>query len=149
MPVLRDALERAGFTRVRTYLQSGNVVADGEPDALVAAIRSVIDVPCVVRTAAELDRIIAANPFGEEATAQPKAVQVTFRSEPPVPETLEALRARAGAGERVAFGEREVYTVHPDGVGRSDLARVVVQGRTVATSRNWNTVLALADLTHG
>ncbi len=149
MPVLREALSAAGFTNVRTHLQSGNVLADGDPAALVAAIRAVIDVPCVVRSAAELDAAVAANPFPAEAAENPKALQVTFWAEPPEPGTLEALSARTAEGERVAVHGREVYSWHPHGMARSKLALAVTPPKVAATARNWNTVLKLAELAHG
>ncbi len=148
MPVLREALTAAGFTNVQTYLQSGNVLAAGEPAAIVATIRAVIDVPCVVRSAEELAAAIAANPFPEQARANPKALQVTFRAEPVPDGTLEALSARATAEERVAVHGREIYSWHPQGIARSKLALAVTPAGAPATARNWTTVLALAELAH-
>jgi uncharacterized protein (DUF1697 family) len=149
MPVLREALTAAGFGSVRTHLQSGNVLADGEADAVVAAIRAVIDVPCVVRSAEELDVVIAANPFPAQALENPKALQVTFRADR-VPEgTLEALEERRGSAELVAVNAREIYSWHPEGMARSKLALAVVPARAAATARNWNTVLKLAELARG
>jgi uncharacterized protein (DUF1697 family) len=144
MPVLREALTAAGFANVRTHLQSGNVLADGDAEA----IRAVIDVPCVARSAAELDAAIAANPFGHEAAENPKLLQVTFRSEPVDDATLSALRERAAGEEKVAVNGSEIYSWHPDGVARSKLALAVVPAKAAATARNWNTVLKLAELAH-
>lgn len=148
MPVLRDALTGAGFANVRTYLQSGNVLADGDPEAIVAAVREVVDVPCVVRSAAELGAVIADNPFWEQAAENPRAFQVTFRAEPLDPGAFEALAARAVDGELVALREREIYAFHPQGMARSKLALAVVPAGAPATARNWNTVLTLAELAH-
>ena len=146
MPVLREALIEAGFANVRTHLQSGNVLADGEPEAIVGAIRAVIDVPCVVRSGAELAAAVAANPFPDEAAENPKALQVTFRSEPIEDGTLAALEARASGGEKVSVLGREIYSWHPEGMARSKLAQAVVPAKAAATARNWNTVLKLAEL---
>jgi uncharacterized protein (DUF1697 family) len=146
MPVLREALSAAGAANVRTYLQSGNVVADGDPETIVAAIRAVIDVPCVLRSAREVATVIDANPFPEQAREDPKLLQVTFRSEALPDGTLAALQERASDAERVAVTGREIYSWHPDGIARSKLAVAVVPPRAAATARNWNTVLALAEL---
>ena len=148
MPALRDGLSEAGFTRVRTHLQSGNVLAEGEPDALVAAIRAIIDVPCVVRSVPELDAIVTANPFPEEAEDDPKLLQVTFRAEPTDPVELDRLSERRSGEERVVVGHREIYSWHPHGIARSKLALAVVPRDIAATARNWNTVLALQELAH-
>jgi uncharacterized protein (DUF1697 family) len=122
------------------------VLADGDPKAVVAAVREVIDVPCVVRSAAELEAAIAANPFVDEAALNPKALQVTFRSEPVPPDTLASLEARAMKEEKVAVRDREIYSWHPEGMARSKLALAVTPAKAAATARNWNTVLALAEL---
>jgi uncharacterized protein (DUF1697 family) len=149
MPVLREAVTAAGGENVRTHLQSGNLLADGDPARIVAAIRAVIDVPCVVRSAAELDAAIAANPFADEARANAKALLVTFRGEPVEDGVLAALEARAAGAEKVAVTEREIYSWHPGGIARSKLALAVVPAKAAATARNWNTVLALAELADG
>jgi uncharacterized protein (DUF1697 family) len=146
LPEPREALTGAGFTRVRTHLQSGNVLLDGDPTAIVPAIRAVIDVPCVVRSAPELDAVIADNPFWEPAAQNPQAFQVTFRAEPLAPDAFETLTTRAVEGELVATRGREIYSYHPHGIARSKLALAVAPPKTLATSRNWNTVLKLAEL---
>ncbi len=148
MPALRDALTAAGFTDVRTYLNSGNVLADGDAAALLRVIGAVIDVPCVQRSAAELDAAIAANPFPAQARENPKALQVTFLAEAPEPGSLAALQVRAGEGEQVAVHDREIYSWHPAGIARSKLALALTPPGAAATARNWNTVLKLAELAH-
>ena len=72
MPALRDALTAAGMTEVRTYLQSGNIVAQSQlrqrsqvsdlVRAVIAAQFS-LDVPVITRRPAEIDDVIAASPF--------------------------------------------------------------------------------------
>ena len=69
MAALREALEAAGFDEVETHIQSGNVrVRSGRrsTSAVATEMSSVIgafagfDVPCVVRTPAELRATVAA-----------------------------------------------------------------------------------------
>ena len=148
MPALRDALTAAGFANVRTHLNSGNVLADGDAAAIVRVIGAVIDVPCVLRSAAELDAAIAVNPFPTEAQENPKALQVTFYADPTEPGFQDTLRARATEGEKVAVHDREVYSWHPAGIARSKLALAITPPKLAATARNWNTVLKLAELAH-
>ncbi|WP_249011987.1 DUF1697 domain-containing protein [Conexibacter sp. DBS9H8] len=148
MPALRDALTAAGFVRVRTHGQSGNVVADGDPDALIAELRGIIDVPCVLRSVTAFDAAIAANPFAAQAAEDPPRLQVTFRGLPAQPGLEAALSAQARGGERVAVNGAEIYSWHPDGIAGSRLAEAVVPRGEAASSRNWNTVLAIAALAH-
>src|SRR5689334_22693235 len=72
MAELRAACERLGFKNVKTYINSGNVVFDADeanPDKLASQIHDVIldnfgvDTSVMVRTAAELQQVVANNPF--------------------------------------------------------------------------------------
>jgi uncharacterized protein (DUF1697 family) len=157
MPELRAALEEAGYEEVATYVQSGNVVlASGErPEQLarnverVVADRFGLSIGVVVRTRDELAEVVARDPLGSVATS-PKLYQVTFLDGDPDPEAVAKLEAAAADGERFLRLGRELYTWHPNGAGRSKLARLL-SGKSLgvtATSRNWTTVtqlLALAD----
>jgi uncharacterized protein (DUF1697 family) len=145
MADLRAGLEAAGFSRVRTYLGSGNVLADGEGD-LIGAIQAVIEVPVVIRTAEALATVIAENPFPDEARENPKALQVTLGD--PIP-TAEALSTLASGAERVAVTDAAIYSWHPEGMARSKLALALTPAGATATARNWNTVLTLSELARG
>ena len=159
MPALRDALADAGLENARTYVQSGNIVVDtelGEPklsDRVERVIteRFGLTVPAIARSARELARVAAENPFAELATTEPKRFQVTFLRgtlDPGIEDTLGAL---ATSTERVAVREHEIYAWHPDGVGRSKLA-LKLGGKgglgkdVIATSRNWTTILTLLGM---
>ncbi len=154
MPALREALTGAGYRRVRTYVQSGNIVLDREQDSagLEAAIGALlaerfgVEVPVVLRTASELAKVVADNPFRAEAASNPKALQVTFRSEAVEPEALATLQSRAIASEKVAVSGREIYSWHPDGIARSKLALAITPKYAAATARNWTTVTTLLEM---
>jgi uncharacterized protein (DUF1697 family) len=154
MPALREALTGAGYGRVRTYVQSGNIVLAGKQrgEALAAAISDLLmaefglAVPVVVRSAAELADAVERNPFGKEAASKPKALQVTFRSEAVVAEELTALEALASATEQLAGSGRELYSWHPDGIARSRLAVALTPKYAAATARNWTTVMTLLEM---
>jgi uncharacterized protein (DUF1697 family) len=157
MPELREALAEAGFDDVRTYLQSGNVVlsSTARPEQVarkcerLIADRFGLEIDVVVRTRAELARVVKRDPLGKVAD-NPKRYQVTFLAGKPDREAVRKLEAAAVAPEQVVVSGREIYAWHPDGVGRSKLA-TLLSGRglgVTATARNWTTVeslLALAD----
>jgi uncharacterized protein (DUF1697 family) len=152
MPGLRDALTAAGFEGVRTYLHSGNVVLDSDssPAEVTAASVSVLkatfghDVEVLLRTAGELADVVKGNPLGDVAV-EPKRYIVTFLSEPAGPAALDRLRAAAAPQERLAVIGREIYSWHPPGVARLTLWEKLgsINLGVTASSRNWNTVLAL------
>lgn len=157
MAELRGALLAAGFGAVRTHAQSGNIVLDTDLDAgaLASRVAQVLSerfglgVPVVTRTSAELARTVAENPFAEQATTDPKRLQVTFYGEPVTEQALAALQARAAAGERVAVAGCELYSWHPDGIAGSKLALALTPRGSAATARNWLTVTTLLDLAGG
>jgi uncharacterized protein (DUF1697 family) len=152
MADLREALTAAGFGNVRTYIQSGNIVAESDDDAEAVATRisAVIEtrfghtVPVMVRTAAELDRIAAADPFAERGL-DPSKVTVTFLSGPaPVP-----LEVPAGQSEEAFTDGAEVWVYYPEGLGTSTLERTGFWkplGSLTTTTRNVRTVLKLRDM---
>lgn len=159
-PVAMDALARLfvdrGHAAVRTYIQSGNVVfvsrrADqaalaGEMESALAeelGVRS----PVVLRTAGDLKRIAAGHPFAAEEP-EPATLHVTFLGATVEGARLAELDPPAAAGERWSVVGREVYLQCPAGYGRTKLNNGYFERRlgVPATTRNWNTVLKLRDL---
>jgi uncharacterized protein (DUF1697 family) len=156
MPVLREALDEAGFKDVQTYVQSGNVVlaSRAKADTVRRKIERVIEesfgleIAVVVRSSAELAAVARRNPLRKVAT-DPKRYQVTFLSAKLPAKTVRELEEVAAAKEEVVVSGREVYAWHPVGVARSKLWTKLA-GKTLgvtATSRNWATVEALLELT--
>lgn len=144
MAEARAALSQAGYHNVRSYIASGNFLVDTpkSPDAVARDIRGLIaqhigpELEVLVRDAAQLAAILAANPFVE---GKPNQVLVTFLSAP-APDDFMAL-VQAPAGEQVVVAGREIYLHYPNGIGRSKLRlpACVKQG----TARNLNTLRKL------
>jgi uncharacterized protein (DUF1697 family) len=158
MADLRALVEQRGGEDVSTYVQSGNVVfrhtaSAGKLEALLAeAIRDELrlDLTVLVRSSSRLARIVGGNPF-LAAGADPGKLLLAFLASPPgrsrVRELVEAAQAPDGAAVR----GKEVYLHLPHGYGRSKLSNAFVEKRlgVHATTRNWRTVTALADLAAG
>ena len=155
MPALRDALGAAGFGDVRTYLQSGNVVLSSRKGADRVAWECErelerglgLRIGVVVRTRAELARVVARNPLADVAD-DPKRYQVTFLAAKLPRAVVRELESAAAGSERLAVVGREVYAWHPTGVARSKLWSLLAARKlgVGATSRNWATVEALLEL---
>lgn len=156
MADLRALLHDAGFTEVRTHLQSGNVLltsrkgASGVQQAVEAAIVARLgrSIDVVLRTAGELQAIVAADPLGEIATDGSKRF-VAFLAEPHDPGDVRAMAASvAERDEQVLADGREIYLWCPDGIRDSPLAKAPKGRREgpVVTVRNWNTVSRLAAM---
>jgi len=136
MAELRAALGGAGFTAVRTYIQSGNVVAvhaTDDVEAAAAQVQSVIastfgiDVPAIGVSRAELRSIVDANPYPEvtdfkrlHAIVLPHAPDAATHEA--VEQQREASNAKGGR-DAVSIVGRTAYLHTPDGFGTSDLAK--------------------------
>lgn len=149
MAELRTLCEQAGFTDVRTYIQSGNVVFSSAFPAAkaLAALETVLTermgtrTQVMLRTAGELEAVLAANPFPD---AEPSRLIVLFL---PRAESRAALDGWPIPGrERMALVGRELFVHYPDGQGRSKL-KVPFADR--GTGRNLNTVRTLLAMARG
>jgi uncharacterized protein (DUF1697 family) len=156
MADLREALTTAGFGRVRTLLQSGNVVLDapGVPpeeverrvhDAVLAF--SGFDVAVMVRTARELAAVVERSPMPEPADGA--RYVVVFLSG--AADDVDLPDLPEGSAERWWRSGREIYVWCPGGLLESPVMEHFGGRRPTvsATVRNWNTVTALARLTTG
>ncbi len=147
MTELRAICERLGFTKVQTYIQSGNVVFDSRlgaarvkvalEDALEERLGRRHDV--MLRSAAELASVEMRNPFPE---ADPKQLLVIFLDAPPPRDALAG--TKIPGRERLHLDGRELFIHFPDGMGQSKL-KVPFAG--IGTGRNLNTIRALLQLT--
>jgi uncharacterized protein (DUF1697 family) len=159
MAELRTVLEALGHGGVRTYLQSGQAVFSsphGDEESLTGELRQAIEerfgftVDVIVRDHAYLRAIADDCPF-PAAELEPKQLHVTYFSEPVGPERFAGIDRAAHLPEDFRLGDRALYLYAPDGLGRSKLAEQLAKPRItkglIATSRNWNTVLKLVELT--
>ncbi len=159
--VLKDDLlgvaKDAGFREARTYLASGNLLLLGEhaggealeralEDALAARIGLRTDF--MVRGPEDLRRIVDDNPFKAEALDHPSHVMVSFLKTPLPAGDEDILRAATTGPERFAVGARELYIDFPISMADSVLDRDWKKSKRnpVGTTRNWNTVLKLAEM---
>jgi uncharacterized protein (DUF1697 family) len=156
MADLRRVLESLGHTEVETYLQSGNaVVTTDRTDAgtlerrieKALAKELSVDTRVLVRTHAELDAAIKANPF-PGAVNEPKFLHVLFLTGEPSATAKKKIDPEAYAPDEFRFGDRAVYVRYASGQGRSKLTPAVWERLGVpGTARNWNTVVELARRT--
>jgi uncharacterized protein (DUF1697 family) len=157
MSDLRDLIEQLGFEDGRTLLQSGNLVfrasrpAGARLERLLEAEaekRLRLTTDFFVRDAKEWMKIVARNPFPEEAAGDPGHLLVMCFKEVVDGDAVQALQAAITGRERVRADGRQAYLVYPDGVGRSRLTNALIERKlgSRGTGRNWNTVLKLAAL---
>jgi uncharacterized protein (DUF1697 family) len=158
MPPLRAALTGAGFTDVRTYVNSGNVVLDSplrSPAEVGTAVHDVVlehfgvDTPVMVRTGPQLAAVLDWNPFPEAAAERPNLVSVLHLAAEPDPAAVETLLAGDHAPVRVAHRGQELVVDWFDRTGRPVVDRALAKVGVPATARNWRTLTALVGLTGG
>jgi len=145
-----------GCTEVSTYIQSGNVVfsasarlASGIADKIAQAIAKKLglNVPVVIRSAAEMVAVTRNNPYLTPG-ANPDKLYVVFLADPPSAASVASLDAKRSPPDTFVVRGQEIYLCLPNGAGRSKLTNAYFDAklRTVSTARNWRTVLQLAKL---
>lgn len=159
MADLRTLMEGLGHDGVRTYLQSGQAVftADhGDEESLAAELAGAIEkrfgfaVDVIVRDHAYLKAIAEDCPY-PAAELEAKQLHVTYFSAPVDADRFAELDQSAYLPEEFRLGDRALYLYAPNGLGRSKLAEHLSKPRlnkgVIATSRNWNTVVKLVEMT--
>jgi uncharacterized protein (DUF1697 family) len=147
MSDLKSLCEGLGFTGVRTYIQSGNVVFASAwteirvkaalETTLLARMEKHTDV--LVRSATEMAAVLGRNPF---PSVDGKRVSVFFFDQAPKKAVFAAVTIPGR--EEVRLVGRELYVHYPDGMGQSKLK---LSNLGVATARNINTVAKLVGMT--
>ncbi len=146
MAELRAMCKDAGFRDVRTYIASGNVVLTGMSSerqvqsTLGAMLENYAGKPVgvLVRTGAEMAKVLAANPYPDAA---PNRTVAIFLDTPPPDDAIDAAKGRGN--EDIALGQREIYVHYGDGMAGSRLRIPAAQS---GTARNMNTVAKLVAM---
>jgi uncharacterized protein (DUF1697 family) len=155
---------KAGCRDVQTYIQSGNVVFSADaalakkiPALMHAAILKAhkLDVPVVVRSAAELAKVAAKHPL-MTAKAEPKYLHVAFLAGVPTPAQIASLDPQRSPLDpqrspldRWVVQGKDIYIYYGGGAAKTKFNNQYIDSRlkTVSTLRNWNTVQKLKEMT--
>ena len=159
MKELTRMFAAAGCGDVTTYIQSGNVVFSAK-DKVVAGLGGLIakqveeqfglQVPVVLRTAAEVETVIRSNPFLRAGAAE-ETLHVSFLADRPGAGLVAGLDAGRSAPDEFVVVGREIYLRLENGVSGTKLSNAYFDSKlkTVSTMRNWQTVLKLAEMMAG
>jgi uncharacterized protein (DUF1697 family) len=159
MEALRALYASLNLEGAQTYVQSGNVVfRSGERDLvrLAARISGAIEQTfgfrpeVILRTGAELQSVVARNPFSARAGLEPAKLLVTFLAAEPTEAGREKLGRLHPNPEELHLLGRELFVYFPNGMGRSKLSMAAVEKLlgVAGTGRNWTSVtrlLAMAE----
>ncbi len=156
MAELRACFEEHGFKSVETYIQSGNVIFEagersgGLAERIEQMLTSCFDyrASVVLRTHAQLARIVRDAPAGFGADSDRYRYDVLFLKEPLTARVaIESVRAREGvdeasAGPGVIYFSRVAEHASRSWLGK--LTALAIYERM--TIRNWNTTTTLLEM---
>jgi uncharacterized protein (DUF1697 family) len=156
MKALTQVLTDAGFSQIKTYIQTGNILLQSphsshESDGaqLEQDIAKLIDthfgfIPDIMQLSlSEFSTAAANNPYKDKPG---NTVHCYFCQQLPSPDEAR-LKALASSTEEYHIQGRVLYLHAPDGIGRSKLAANIEKCLKVpATARNLNTVNKLLQM---
>jgi uncharacterized protein (DUF1697 family) len=160
MAALRTLCASLGLRDVQTYIQSGNLIfrEDGkDPVALARSLEKAIEgefgfrPAVIVRTASELRKVIAKNPFAGRAGIEPNRLLVVFMDSTPTKQARDQVLGLPCEPEELRINGREVYIYYPNGMARPKIPLIKIEKmlQCASTGRNWNTVSKLLAMAEG
>ncbi len=156
METLREVVGALGYTNVKTYINSGNVIfetAEADNVKLAVEIGQAIQnefsilIKVMVRTIDDIKDIIENNPFAGQFEND-KDLHVFFLDEELPAEKRELLLANNSENERFAVRNREIFCLLRVSVLDSLMGKDYIGKRlkVSATARNWRTVNKVLEL---
>lgn len=157
MEALRTSYENMGFSNVKTYVQSGNVIfsyEDIEINKLEEQIFQQIkkdfgfDVPIIVLSVEKLEEIIKGNPFLKDKSKEESFMHVTFLASKSETNNFDAIEEKKQDNEDIVFSNYAVYLYCPNGYGNTKLNNNFIETKLKvrATTRNWKTTNELFQI---
>lgn len=155
MARLREVVLAAGYGRVQTWIQSGNLLLESETSAEETAehIRRLIkehigpDLAVIIRSPEEIILALRECPF--QAGFLPERVFYAFPQSPLPQEAIAELQARVfEENEGLRAGPGCLYLYIPGSAARTKLNNALLErvGKTAFTTRNANTLNKLVQL---
>ena len=158
MTDLKLLFENLGFEQVTTYIQSGNVIFSSSKELTELQFEQLITsaiaekygfhVPVIIRSVDDLRKVAKSNPHITQNSIDLERLYVTFLSEIPSKASADKIVATDFLPEKFQIIGREVYLYCPLGYGESKLSNTFFEKKlkVQATTRNWNTVNKLLEL---
>jgi uncharacterized protein (DUF1697 family) len=156
MKELRDLVEGSGFEDVSTFLQSGNLLLKAGStgkEKLAAGLEASLkktfgfDIAVMLRTQADLRRVLKGDPFGTKEADYGK-VHVVFLEAPASPSAVKKLDPDRSPPDEFVVKRDHIYMRFPNGSGRSKLTLDYFERLlgTRGTARNLRTVTKALEL---
>ena len=104
-----------------------------------------LDVPVIIFQKPFLKELIDQNPFLADPSIDTKQLYVTFLSETPDFEQTLVLSEKNIGADSFFLADKIMYLHYMNGAGRTKLTNNFIETQLKATSRNWRTILKLAE----
>ena len=154
---LREMIGQLGFDKVKTYIQSGNILfeaADPDPASVAEKIGTAIaktfgfDVSVLVKTRKDIEGIIDQNPFQNPEDLQANRIYYVLLKDTPEPALVQAFRLETYPNEKFFISEECVYLCCLKGYGQAKLNNNLLERKLKigATTRNHGTMMKLLEM---
>lgn len=159
MTELQQLFIELGFKNVMTYIQSGNVVFQTNLEELDKIEQQIINsikqtfgylVQVIVLTKKSLETIYASNPFLHEPNIDITKLHVTLLSNKPNENDIIPLKTLSKYEDTFIIVDKTIYLYCPNGYGKTLLNNNLFERKLKisATTRNWNTISKLVELSN-
>lgn len=159
MAKLKGNFESGGFTDVQTYIQSGNVLF-ASTDKNSVLVRTKVertiagalgyDVPAIIRSEAEMKKVVEKNVFVQEYAKGKTKMYVVFLEQKPAKTERDEVLSLQVKGMSFHFGACELYCLldarFSGNTSPFSVAAVEKILRQKATARNWATTTTLLEM---
>ncbi len=157
MPQLIEIAEKAGFSNISTYIQSGNLVFTSSIKETAAISKILSDeiqkslgmnITVITFTLEEMEQIVNNNPFAKNKDAILKNLYITYLSEIPAMENVNLLKQVSLADEPIFITDKAIYIDYTNGYGNAKFTLTTIEKKLKlkATTRNLNTSNKLVEI---
>jgi uncharacterized protein (DUF1697 family) len=155
MDEVKKIFSGLGLRKVRTYIQSGNVVFESDaadPAGMEKDIREAIrkhaklDIDVLVKDRQQMQRILSEIPFGKNQDE--KRIYFTLLDKKPLKEYCNVLDEINSDTEKFVLKTDVVYSLYGNGYGKSKFTNNFFEKafKVSATTRNLNTMRKMAEM---
>ncbi|ANI88556.1 hypothetical protein A9P82_04150 [Arachidicoccus ginsenosidimutans] len=157
MDALRKHFADVGFSNVKTYIQSGNIVFQNKKETTKKLETKIIDlikkqfsfdIPVLVKEINEWKTIAQKNPFTNDKSKAIEHLHVTFLSGKPDDSAVEKIKENSWQSDEFIVTDNAIYLYCPNGYGNTKLTNTFWENKLKlkATTRNWKTVNELINM---
>jgi uncharacterized protein (DUF1697 family) len=158
MTELADLFKKQGFSDVRTYIQSGNVIFSTKNKATpselsVKIAKALLDrfnyvIPVMTRSIDDLSELVNVNPYLNETGFDPSKMAVIFLTENPTDAQMIKVAEVNYPPDKFSIIGKEIHIYCPNGFGRTKIYTNFFENKmkVVGTARNWKTIVTLLEM---